>query len=506
MRSLCNVYNIQHESTSFIDISLYRTISRHVKKIYSLVIRTYLGPLIFTFFIALFILLMQFLWMYIDDLVGKGLEWYIIIELLFYASSTFVPLALPLAILLSSIMTFGNLGEHYELVAMKAAGISLRQIMKPLIILSIVISGIAFYFSNNVLPVANLKFKSLLYDVRKQKLAFDIQEGIFYNGMEGFVMRVGSKGNDDRTIYDVMIYNHTDKRGNIDLTVAKSGTMESSTEGRYLIITLYDGYNYRENVEQKNYYNTRPYQRTRFAKEIRRFDLSGFELSRTNEELFKKNYQMLNIKQLNMAIDSLNKLYFTRKQIVARDFIKQYYFYNILDSLKYAEAACADTLQLDMLADFDPEEVNKVMTRSLDQARNIKRMIESHNSDYTNREEWISKHKIAWHKKFTLSFACLLLFFIGAPLGAIIRKGGFGLPVVISVFFFILYHILSITSEKSARAGAIDIYFGMWLSSIALLPLGIFLTYKATTDSPLLDPDSWRKRILKLFPKKKSGH
>ncbi len=474
-----------------------------VKNIYTLILKSYLGPLVFTFFIALFILLMQFLWMYIDDLVGKGLEWYIIAELLFYASSTFVPLALPLAILLSSIMTFGNLGEHYELVAMKAAGISLRTIMKPLVILSFIISGIAFFFSNNVLPVANLKFKSLLYDVRKQKLAFDIKDGIFYNDMEGFVMRVGEKDDDDKTIHNVMIYNHSDKRGNIDLTVAKSGLMESTPEGRFLIITLFDGYNYRENIDQKDYYKTKPFQRTQFAKEIRRFDLSAFELSRTNEELFKKNYQMLNIRQLNTAIDSLNKRYFNRKQVVAKDFVKQYYFYARIDSAKYIDATNNDTIQLVMLDDFSNEDTDKIMERALDQARNVKRMIDNHGDDYHSREEHISKHKIAWHKKFTLSFACLLLFFIGAPLGAIIRKGGFGLPVVISVLFFILYHILSITGEKAAKAGALDIYFGMWLSSIALLPLGIFLTYKATTDSPLLDPESWKKRIQRLYKRKK---
>jgi lipopolysaccharide export system permease protein len=477
-----------------------------LRKIYTLILKSYLGPLVFTFFIALFILLMQFLWMYIDDLVGKGLEWYIIAELLFYASSTFVPLALPLAILLSSIMTFGNLGEHYELVAMKAAGISLRKIMKPLVILSFIISGIAFFFSNNVLPVANLKFKSLLYDVRKQKLAFDIKEGIFYNDMEGFVMRVGSKDDDDKTIHDVMIYNHTDKRGNIDLTVAKYGWMESTQEGRYLILTLFDGYNYRESIDQKNYYDTKPFQRTHFAKEIRRFDLSAFELSRTNEELFKKNYQMLNIRQLNTAIDSLNEIYFKRKNVVARDFAKQYFFYSRMDSTAFVKSMESDTGKLEILAGFNSKQTDKIMQRALEQARNLKRIVDNYDNDYLSREEHITKHKIAWHKKFTLSFACLLLFFIGAPLGAIIRKGGFGLPVVISVFFFIIYHILSITGEKAAKAGALDVYFGMWLSSIALLPLGIFLTYKATTDSPLLDTESWKKRFQKLFKKKSNNY
>ena len=343
-----------------------------MKKIHILVLKAYMGPMVFTFFVSLFILLMQFLWQYIDELVGKGLEWYVVIELLFYASSTFVPLALPLAILISSLMTFGNLGEHYELVAMKSAGVSLWKIMRPLIILSFFISGFAFYFSNNVLPVANLKFKSLLYDVRKQKMAFDISEGIFYNGLEGYVMRVSNKGDDDKTIYDVMIYNHKDRRGNIDLTVAEYGTMESTPEGRYLIFTLYNGYNYRENVDQKDYYNNKSFQRTHFKEEIRRFDLSGFELTRTNEELFKNNYQMLNISQLNLAIDSLNNKHKNRMEAYSTNYVK-YYFMEKLDTIPFLPNDTIDVTGIDILKRFSKREQKDIVTLSLNQSRNTKR-------------------------------------------------------------------------------------------------------------------------------------
>jgi lipopolysaccharide export system permease protein len=303
-----------------------------MRKIYTLVLRTYAGPLLVTFFISLFILLMQFMWVYIDDLVGKGLEWYVIGELLFWASFTFVPLALPLAILLSSLMTFGNLGEHYELVAMKSAGISLRSIMKPLVILSISISVFAFYFSNNVLPVANLKFKSLLYDIRKKKLAVNIKEGIFYNDMEDYVIRVGKKGKDGNTIYRVMIYNHTEGRGNTDVTVADSGLMESTPDGRYLIFTLYSGYNYQEKTGQKDSKRLNPFQRTYFRVEQRKFDLSEFELNRTNEDLFKNNYQMLNIRQLDYFIDSIDASINTRRQNLAQSFPRSYQVYLNIDS------------------------------------------------------------------------------------------------------------------------------------------------------------------------------
>ncbi len=303
-----------------------------MKKIYALVLKSYTGPLLATFFISLFILLMQFLWQYIDDLVGKGLEWYIIAELLFYASFTFVPLALPLAILLSSLMTFGNLGEHYELVAMKSSGISLRTIMKPMIIMSILISGFAFYFSNNVLPVANLKFKSLLYDVRKKKLAVNIKEGIFYNDMEDYIIRVGKKGKDGKSIYKVMIYNHTGRWGNTDVTVADSGFMESTPDGRYLIFTLYDGYNYQDKLDQKDSKKTTPFQRTFFKTQQRKFDLSAFELNRTNEDLFKNNYQMLNIRQLDYFIDSLGTSIRKRRSNLAQNFPRNYKAYLNLDS------------------------------------------------------------------------------------------------------------------------------------------------------------------------------
>lgn len=472
-----------------------------MKKIYLLVLRSYLGPLILTFFVAVFILLMQFLWKYIDDLVGKGLEWYIVLELLFYASSTFVPLALPLAILLSSIMTFGNLGEHYELVAMKSAGISLWKIMHPLIVLTIAISGIAFYFSNNILPVANLKFKSLLYDVRKQKLAFDITEGIFYSGMESIVMRIGKKEKDNQIIRDVMIYNHLNKQGNTDLTVADSGKMETSPDGRYLIFHLFNGYNYQEKTDQKNYRRNRQFQKTKFSEEYRCFDLSDFAMKRTDENLFKNNYSMLNIAQLNDAIDSLGKIYSRKKDDFSGDFTRHYQYYSKIDSAVYIKQTGIDSLALPLEGLSKATKVN-IIQRAMNKARGVKNNIEWHIKDYESKREWLSKHMVAWHKKYTLSFACLVLFFIGAPLGAIIRKGGIGLPVVVSVLFFVLFHIITITGEKSAIAGAIKIEYGMWVASAVLLPLGIFLTFKATSDSPLLDFDIWKRKIGKLGRRK----
>lgn len=483
-----------------------------MRKIYLLVLKSYIGPFIMTFFISLFILLMQFLWKYIDDLVGKGLEWYIIAELLFYASSTFVPLALPLAILLSSLMTFGNLGEHYELVAMKSAGISLRKVMMPLIILSVVISMFAFYFSNNILPIANLKFSSLLYDVRKKKLAVNIKEGVFYDGLENYVIRVGRKDSDGKTIYDVMIYDHTARRGNVNVTVADSGIMESTPDGKYLIFSLFNGYNYEDRVEQKRSRIDLPFQRTYFNAQRQIFDLSAFELTRTNEMLFKNNYQMLNIEQLNYSIDSLSTVYEKRMENLAEHFARNYKFYLAMvdsTSTKVPDTIRSDTIvvEANFLSHMEGEEQALVIENALTSARNLKKSITYHKLEDEDRKETLNKYKVVWHKKFTLSFACLILFFIGAPMGAIIRKGGLGLPVVVSVLFFVLYHIISMIGEKSARQGVMDVEIGMWLSSFVLLPMGIYLSIKATTDAPIMDREIWNKAFsrMNLLKKRTAG-
>ncbi len=466
--------------------------------------RSYLGPLVMTFFIALFILLMQFLWKYIDDLVGKGLEWYVIAKLLFYASSTFVPLALPLAILLSSLMTFGNLGEHYELVAMKAAGISLRKIMMPLIFLSIVISVIAFYFSNNVLPIANLKFKSLLYDVREQKLALDIKEGIFYNGLDGFVIRVGKKEKEGNVVRDVMIYDHRDRKGNINVTVADSGKMELTKDGLNLLFYLYSGYNYSDMTkDQRSYRETNPFQRVKFREEIRKFNLMDFKMSRTNEDLFKNNYSMLNLHQLKSAEDSLVLQLRKVENEVPHRMLDNLYYNRTADSAKRAEFKPKEEYTTDLLKGYNKDEKINLLNLASDRARRSKQNLKNYDLDIDLRSKLIYKHQAEWHRKFTLSFACFVLFFIGAPLGAIIRKGGLGLPVVVSVLFFVLFHIISITGEKSVKSGVIDANIGMWIAPVVLLPLGIFLTFKATTDSPLLDSDAWVKFFSKIFPKKK---
>jgi lipopolysaccharide export system permease protein len=470
-----------------------------LKKIYLLILKNYLGPFAATFFISLFILLMQFLWKYIDDLVGKGLEWYIIAQLLFYTASTLVPLALPLAILLSSIMTFGNLGEHYEIVALKAAGISLRKIMNPLIITSVILSMAAFIFSNYVLPVANLKMDSLLYDVKEKRPALNIRPGYFNKDMENYTIRIGSKESDGKTIGDVMIYNHTNRIGNIDLTIANNGKMETTTDEKIMVFSLYDGCNYVEHTENNMEIATHPYQRTYFKENIINFDLSGFDLNRTNEELFKSNMQMMNLKQLVKAEDSLTLEFKNRKSNFADNLIKNYNYFKQYNSYDTIKTDTSKVLNADFLSNFNRQEKIGITEIAMNIARNIKENLGFTKDEFINKEKRINRHKIEWHRKFTLSFACLVLFFIGAPLGAIIRKGGFGMPVVMSILFFVAFHIISISGEKFAREGVLEPFQGMWLASVILLPIGIALTLKATTDSSIFDMTVYSKFFRKLF-------
>ncbi len=464
-----------------------------MKKTDLFILKSYIGPLAMTFFIAVFILLMQFLWKYVDDLVGKGLEWYIVGELLFYASATFVPLALPMAILLASLMTFGNLGERYELVALKASGISLRRIMQPLIIATIFISGLAFFFSNNVLPVANLKFQSILFDVRKQKLAFNIEEGVYYDGIDGYVIRIAKKEKDEKTVHDIMIYDHTKVNAPPTLTVADSGYMTLSDDENFLVFTLFNGVNYDESAERKKQPDE-PFRRMMFDKEVIMFDLSEFALNRTNEDLFKKNYKMLNLQQLEQADDSLHLLLAETKNDMIETSINRFYFLHRQDTVKEPDSLIISKVTANNFLDnFSGKEQLFIVDQALNQARKGKKNISYSRDRIKHRKTTIRKHRIEWHRKFTLSFACLVLFFIGAPLGAIIRKGGLGTPLVISVLFFVIYHIISTTGQKYATEGGWTPFVGMWISSFITMPLGAFLTWKATTDSQLLDAESWTK-------------
>lgn len=436
---------------------------------------------------------MQFLWKYVEDLVGKGLEWYVIVELLVYASASLVTMALPLAILLSSIMTFGNLGENYELVAMKSAGISLQRIMRPLIIFSIILSGIAFYFSNSIWPIANLKFKRLLYDINHTKPALDLKPSIFYKEIDNYVIRISSKGEDNETLNDVIIYDHSESNDNRKVIKANSGKMFITGDQRFMVLELYDGYQYDEMRGKNN-----PLLRSDFEKHTIRMELTGFNMNETDESLWKSHYQMMNVGQLNVAIDSLDS---TIEQRVD-DFVQaiDYRMIFLSDTTYHPDSFDVDTSGFALMADLESTEKVQVYSTAINLSRANKTYAASMQDELKNRFKTLNRYIIEWHRKFTLSVACLVLFFVGAPLGAIIRKGGLGMPVVVSVMFFLIWHITSITGEKLVKQGEMSGISGMWMATVLLTPIGIFLTYKATTDSVLLDSTFYNRLLAPIKP------
>ena len=454
-----------------------------IRKLDKLIIKAFIGPFVATFFITLLVLVMQFFWLYIDDFVGKGLGAGVILEFIWYQSAALVPLALPLAILLSSLMTFGNLGESFELVAIRSSGISLLRFMRPLFFVSLFICGIAFLFSNYIMPVANLKSRTLLTDIVFAKPAFDLREGVFYDKINGFAIKIGKKENNDSVIRDVIIY----EQGNSlqdNFIIAKSGTMRVTDNKRYLEFDLKDGWRYQERGDNSFTRNT-DYIRVRFKEFKKQFDLSSFFLSRTADSVNKNNERMYSMRQLEKAIDSMeeeNNQFRIRQQ---KGYFAPYTFAKYLDS----NWSKPDDSSLKVAKTFDellPDSAKKnVNERALAQVNTLKMSEEVAANDLREREKNLDKYKIEWHRKISLSLACLILFLIGAPLGSIIRKGGLGTPLIFAIAFFMLFYFTSTTGEKFARENTMSAFAGMWLATFILVPIGIFLIYHAMKDSQL---------------------
>ncbi len=471
-----------------------------MKKIDRLLLKSFTAPFIAIFFITLFVLVMQFLWKYVDDLVGKGLPTLVIAQLLFYASASMVPLALPLAVLLSSIMTLGTLGEHYELTSLKSSGISLVRIITPLMLIAGLISCGAFLFSNNVLPVANLRFGALLYDIRQQRPALNIRQGIFYNDIDGYSIRVGRKEPDNQTIHDVLIYDHTSGRGDDYVITAQSGKMYMTKDKQYLVLELFNGKQFQEMAPSAKKAKDYEQVRINFKEWKKVFDLSEFALSRTDENLFKDNYQMQNLVQLEHSMDTLKQDMETGLK-EARAFSGTYF------SFQRSNFDTSKVKSIDIVRDSSklvaaPDSFMMVY-KALSSARNFKAYLTIAAKNVKFKSEVLRKFQIEWHRKFSLSFACFVLFLIGAPLGAIIKKGGFGLPFVISVFFFVIFYSLSIMGEKMAKEGVLTPFEGMWFSTFILLPLALFLVIKASRESVIFNIDiytSFLKRSLQRLP------
>lgn len=468
-----------------------------MKKIHLLIIKSYIGPFLLTFCIVMFILLMQFVWKYIDDLMGKGLDYWVIAKLLFFASANLVSLALPLAVLLSSIMTFGGLAEHYELVAMKSSGLSLLRIMLPLIIFICLTAGGAFYFNNKIAPFANLKFKSLLWDVTHTKPSLELKEDVFYNGIDGYSIRVSEKDANTNKLYDILIYQHDAQHpGNRTVIRAKEGEMLKTPDGQYLSIHLINGVSYDELGTLRD--RSHPQLKSTFGEDYIMMDLSGFDLQRTDEDLWRNHMKMMSMKQLQTSIDSL-QIQKKERKADFKDYMKRSINVNAanLGQLKMELQSKSDT-SYQAFDSLDIKKQRRIVRVAINMTRNAKNYMERTRNEMQNRKEYINKHKIEWHRKLTLSFACIILFFIGAPLGAIIKKGGLGLPVIFSVLFFLVFHITSISGEKMVESGVMTPFGGMWLSSMVLLPVALFLTYKAIKDAALFDRDTYTRLFDKI--------
>lgn len=468
-----------------------------MKKLDRLILRSFLGPLLLTFSISVFVLLMQFVWKYIDDMVGKGLEFGIIAELLLYASATFVPMALPIAILFASIMTMGNFGEKYELVAMKAGGVSISRVMLPMAIVAVLLTGTAFYFSNNVMPEAMLRYRMTLYDVTRKKPAVNIRPGEYYKDIDGYVIRVGSKSQDGRTLQDVIIFDHTKGISETNVIVARCGIMQTTMDNRYLLFSLIDGYSYSEPTIGE-YYNKRPLTTVKFSNQTISFDISSFAYNRSTEDLFEGSCQVMNVNQLNAAKHHLDSNLFRRYDDCRRDMVCNLRLWQKLCENK--QLAMTDTA-VDVrqkVEQMTPIRRDKVYNRAKFIAMSAVSDGKNYGEILQADQEYINRHEIEKQRKFTLSVACLLLFLIGAPFGSIVRKGGLGMPLVASVGFFVLYYVVGMIAEKAVRESALGPE-GMWVSSLVMLPIGVFLTLQATTDSSLFDVATWRRFFIRFF-------
>ncbi|MEG1611324.1 MAG: LptF/LptG family permease [Alistipes sp.] len=465
-----------------------------MKTIHKFILKSYLGPMILTFFIVMFVLMMNFMWRYIDELVGKGLSIDIIAELICYAMANMIPMGLPLAMLLAAIMTMGNLGENYELLAMKSAGMSLPKIIQPLMIIVSAIAVGSFFIANNLVPAANKKLFSMQYDIRNQKQVIEFQDGLFFNGIENMSIRVGHQDPDTKLLTDVLIYDNRDVNDNMRTIVADSGYIRLSDNKRFLMVSLYHGQNY-EQTRNSQWYSNSALTHNTFDKQDMSIPMAGFAMERTDENGFSNNSQTKNINELEIAIDSLEKIVNSATTRSYEPLLKDNIFSEDItvlplpDSLMKDKSNFRDCLFVDSLAPLAMRDKADIWMQARNMSKNSRAMFAFDETSAKDALNQLYRSKIEWHGKWSLPVSILIFFLIGAPLGAIIRKGGLGMPIVISVIFFVIYYIISITGQKFAKEGTWEAVYGMWLSTFILAPVAAYLIYKATNDSSLLDTD-----------------
>lgn len=466
-----------------------------IKKLDKLILKSFIGPFIITFFIAFFVLMMQGLWKYLDDLVGKGLDFITIGKFLWYVSASMLTLAMPIAILISSIMTFGNLGESFELVAIKSSGISLLRFMRPLIWVALLFCGITFMFANYIIPYANLKFVTLYNDIYYKKPAFDLKEGVFFTHIPNYAIKAGKKDADGKTIHNVLIYEQTNPLQN-NCIIAETGVMKISEDKKFLEFNLKNGFRYQENGSVSD--SATEFIRLGFTSFKKLFDLSSLQKQNTNDSVYRNNFKMLSAGQINKSLDSLNKMNDSLTGRMNRSFDLYLPYAAIIADSSWKKIPAMQTKQ-NRFDSILPDSARFIVyDAAVAIGSNLKNSIESASLELENRRSEILYHQIEWHRKFSLSMACFVLFFIGAPLGSIIRKGGLGMPLVVAIIFFLLFHLLNMFGEKFVKEGMLSPFVGMWLAVLVLTPVGIFLTYKAMHDSQLFSKEFYNRSFKKL--------
>lgn len=491
-----------------------------VKRLHLFMLQTFLPLFAMTFFIVIFIVLMQFLWKFIDQLVGKGIGVDVICELFFYAALSFVPMALPLAILLASLMTFGNLGEKFELTAMKASGISLIRVMAPLIVVVVILAVAAFFFQNDVLPKAQVKMYTLLFSVRQKSPELEIPEGVFYNQIPGYNLLVEEKDKETGMLRDVMIYDvsHGD---NATILLADSARMAMTPEMSHLYLHLYHGEQFENLREQRAGDRNVPFRRETFVDKqiLIPFDAN---FNRLDEEGMRQQYVGKNISELRQSIDSIGHRVDSIGNMFSADLLRDAspVLPSVIDSRfrgnqseevlkrrqeeeekrrKEMEAATKVFSIDSVLGSMAPAEASQLLAQAIGVSREHQNMMEFKSLTMEEEKKSIRRHQIELIKKYTLSVACVIFFFIGASFGAIIRKGGLGMPLVVSIFLFLVYYIFDNTGYKLARDGRWPVEAGIWLSTIVLAPLGAYVTWKAMNDSSVFDGDRYRRFFRGIF-------
>ncbi len=479
-----------------------------IKKLDIFILKSFLMLFAGTFFICLFIFMMQFLWRYVDELVGKGLELSVLAQFFFLSALTLIPISLPLSILLAALMTFGNFGERYELLSMKAAGIPLLRIMAPIIVLCMILGCTSFYFQNVVGPKAQKQLWTLLVSMKQKSPEVDIPEGVFYNEIDGYNIYVKHKDRETGLLQDVLIYNFSDGFEDAHVIWAKEGRMKLTEDKKHLYLHLYDGEQFENLKSQSGFSKNVPYRRETFREKhtLIQFDT---DFNMVDGSFLNRRSDIKNMHEISVGIDSLTH----RADSIGRSMHKELMTSVYLpkskdkkDSLLFAESRYPLVNLDSMYNALTSDDKLKILSESQRRMASLSSDWNMKNFLTRDTDKNICSHKSDWHKKITLSLACIFFFFIGAPLGAIIRKGGLGMPVVISVIIFILYYIVDSGTTRVAKSGEMNIVLGTWMSSLVLAPLGAFLTYKSNKDSVVFNIDLYMAIFRKMFGIRESRH